>query len=238
MKTISSVLLLFGIMVGLAACGRQLMGDDWPQWRGPTRDGVWKETGLVEKFSGPAASRPLAGRPSAADIAARPWPKAASTSPTGRPTPPGGKGPLLRLENGPQPVELHLRLRLQRRGLHGGAAGLRLHRRWPGVCLGDHGASALPRCRYGQAALEEGTGRGLQSPRADLGHRRGAAGRRRVGDRPTRRRGGMPGGLGQEDRAPSAGGPWTIGRPIRPRSSSSRPAGACSSAGRARTWWA
>ena len=27
--------------------------DDWPQWRGPTRDGVWKEKGLVEKFEGP-----------------------------------------------------------------------------------------------------------------------------------------------------------------------------------------
>src|SRR5688572_10307097 len=27
--------------------------DDWPQWRGPTRDGVWRETGLVEKFAGP-----------------------------------------------------------------------------------------------------------------------------------------------------------------------------------------
>jgi outer membrane protein assembly factor BamB len=26
---------------------------DWPQWRGPARDGVWKETGLVEKFDGP-----------------------------------------------------------------------------------------------------------------------------------------------------------------------------------------
>jgi outer membrane protein assembly factor BamB len=28
-------------------------GDDWPQWRGPTRDGVWRETGVVEKFAGP-----------------------------------------------------------------------------------------------------------------------------------------------------------------------------------------
>lgn len=27
--------------------------DDWPQWRGPTRDGVWRETGIVERFSGP-----------------------------------------------------------------------------------------------------------------------------------------------------------------------------------------
>ena len=26
-------------------------GDDWPQWRGPNRDGVWRESGIVEKFS-------------------------------------------------------------------------------------------------------------------------------------------------------------------------------------------
>jgi outer membrane protein assembly factor BamB len=25
-------------------------GGDWPQWMGPTRDGVWAETGIVEKF--------------------------------------------------------------------------------------------------------------------------------------------------------------------------------------------
>src|ERR671919_16103 len=27
--------------------------DEWPQWRGPGRDGVWKEQGLIEKFEGP-----------------------------------------------------------------------------------------------------------------------------------------------------------------------------------------
>ena len=26
------------------------LADDWPQWRGPGRDGVWKETGLLQKF--------------------------------------------------------------------------------------------------------------------------------------------------------------------------------------------
>lgn len=26
--------------------------DDWPQWRGPNRDGVWRETGIVDKFAG------------------------------------------------------------------------------------------------------------------------------------------------------------------------------------------
>ena len=27
--------------------------DDWPQWRGPNRDGVWAETGIITKFDGP-----------------------------------------------------------------------------------------------------------------------------------------------------------------------------------------
>lgn len=27
-----------------------LRGDDWPQWRGPKRDGVWRETGLLSSF--------------------------------------------------------------------------------------------------------------------------------------------------------------------------------------------
>jgi zinc protease len=31
---------------------RPLRADDWPQWRGPTRDGAWKETGVLEKFPG------------------------------------------------------------------------------------------------------------------------------------------------------------------------------------------
>src|SRR5262245_19793654 len=25
-------------------------GDDWPQWLGPQRDGVWRERGIVAKF--------------------------------------------------------------------------------------------------------------------------------------------------------------------------------------------
>jgi outer membrane protein assembly factor BamB len=42
---------LFGI--GLCVLALAASGDEWPQWRGPHRDGVWKETGLVEKFARP-----------------------------------------------------------------------------------------------------------------------------------------------------------------------------------------
>ncbi|MBS0207037.1 MAG: PQQ-like beta-propeller repeat protein [Planctomycetes bacterium] len=31
-------------------CGTNLLADDWPQWMGPQRDGVWRETGIVETF--------------------------------------------------------------------------------------------------------------------------------------------------------------------------------------------
>jgi outer membrane protein assembly factor BamB len=37
-----------------------LLADDWPQWMGPNRDGVWHETGLVEKF--PDAGLPVKWR--------------------------------------------------------------------------------------------------------------------------------------------------------------------------------
>lgn len=37
----------------LLAAGAAVLADDWPQWRGPARDGAWRETGLVGKFAGP-----------------------------------------------------------------------------------------------------------------------------------------------------------------------------------------
>jgi outer membrane protein assembly factor BamB len=37
-----------------------LLADDWPQWLGPNRDSVWRETGIVEKF--PAAGPPVRWR--------------------------------------------------------------------------------------------------------------------------------------------------------------------------------
>ncbi len=42
---VSAVVVLF--IAGAA------LGDDWPQWRGVKRDGVWHETGIVEKFQKP-----------------------------------------------------------------------------------------------------------------------------------------------------------------------------------------
>jgi outer membrane protein assembly factor BamB len=51
MKKTTCAIVLFCLVSGLASCNGALFGDDWPQWRGPNRDGTWKETGLVEKFS-------------------------------------------------------------------------------------------------------------------------------------------------------------------------------------------
>jgi len=47
------------LIAGWWAAGRPtpLTGDEWPQWRGPTRDGVWRETGVFDRF--PAAQLPL-----------------------------------------------------------------------------------------------------------------------------------------------------------------------------------
>ena len=42
----------FGLSVFCAWClaGNTLFADDWPQWLGPSRDTVWRESGIVEKF--------------------------------------------------------------------------------------------------------------------------------------------------------------------------------------------
>jgi outer membrane protein assembly factor BamB len=34
----------------LLTCAISLRADDWPQWQGQQRDGVWRETGLLDKF--------------------------------------------------------------------------------------------------------------------------------------------------------------------------------------------
>ena len=34
--------------------------DDWPQWIGPTRDDVWRETGVLEKFPESPSMWPVA----------------------------------------------------------------------------------------------------------------------------------------------------------------------------------
>ncbi len=41
--------LLLGIAITILA-GLPCAADDWPQWRGPDRDGVWRESGIIDKF--------------------------------------------------------------------------------------------------------------------------------------------------------------------------------------------
>lgn len=37
-------------LAGLVALTAAARAEDWPQWRGPNRDGAWNETGIVESF--------------------------------------------------------------------------------------------------------------------------------------------------------------------------------------------
>jgi len=41
------------ICVGALLLSLAARADDWPQWRGPKRDGVWRETGIVKTLKGP-----------------------------------------------------------------------------------------------------------------------------------------------------------------------------------------
>ncbi len=45
---------LFTLLAAALAAGQSKppAGLDWPQWRGQKRDGVWRETGIVDRFSG------------------------------------------------------------------------------------------------------------------------------------------------------------------------------------------
>ena len=38
------------IVVSLCCTSLVACADDWPQWMGPERDNVWRETGIVDKF--------------------------------------------------------------------------------------------------------------------------------------------------------------------------------------------
>ncbi len=46
-------ILLKLILLALLFPTSSVLADEWPQWRGPHRDGVWSETGILEAFDGP-----------------------------------------------------------------------------------------------------------------------------------------------------------------------------------------
>ena len=56
MRILSTTLCWLAISGG----GVRLIADDWPHWQGPRRDGVWRESGIVERF--PAGGPPIRWR--------------------------------------------------------------------------------------------------------------------------------------------------------------------------------
>ena len=47
---LGSVRCLLLVCVVFRLFSSPLFAEDWPQWRGPTRQGLWTETGIVERF--------------------------------------------------------------------------------------------------------------------------------------------------------------------------------------------
>src|SRR5579862_1907992 len=44
-------LLIASLLTAIWFCAAPtLRGDDWPQWLGPKRDGIWREQGLLKEF--------------------------------------------------------------------------------------------------------------------------------------------------------------------------------------------
>ena len=41
---------IIAILLGITLTALDARADDWPQWLGPRRDGVWRETGILAKF--------------------------------------------------------------------------------------------------------------------------------------------------------------------------------------------
>ena len=54
LTVLALLLSLAGLALPVQAVAR---GRDWPEWLGANREGVWRETGLVDKF--PAGGPPV-----------------------------------------------------------------------------------------------------------------------------------------------------------------------------------
>lgn len=42
--------LILGMAMAVSALASSVRADDWPQWLGPKRDSIWRETGIIDKF--------------------------------------------------------------------------------------------------------------------------------------------------------------------------------------------
>ncbi|HVJ85583.1 MAG TPA: PQQ-binding-like beta-propeller repeat protein [Caulifigura sp.] len=89
-------LMCFLLLAGAA------QADDWPQWMGPQRDGVWRETGIVDKF--PAEGPPIRWRVKIGGGYAGPAVSNGRVFVTDRQLQPGGSNPADQFKRGEIPA--------------------------------------------------------------------------------------------------------------------------------------
>jgi outer membrane protein assembly factor BamB len=63
MSRMAGMMRCVAVLCGALLAVSNAWGDDWPRWRGPTADGLWRETGIVERFASnrlePAWRKPI-----------------------------------------------------------------------------------------------------------------------------------------------------------------------------------
>lgn len=78
-------------MLCLGCFPLSIRGDDWPQWQGPLRDGVWRETGIIDRF--PEGGPPVRWRTAIGSGYSGPAVAAGRVFITDRVLPPGAREP-------------------------------------------------------------------------------------------------------------------------------------------------
>ena len=171
----------------------ELSADDWPEWRGSGRLGVWNETGILDDFPASGLAGPLADADQLRAMPGRRWPAVACSSPTR-----AGPAPTTAIERALALDETSgaiLWTHEWETDYSGAAADLRDRparhadrRRRSRVRARRDGPSRRARRGDRTRDLAEGLRPGLRCVGAVVGNGRRAARRRRSSDRARRRR--------------------------------------------------
>ncbi len=185
----SNRVVLSWVIIAVVAGANPCRAEDWPQWRGPTRDGVWTETGLVERFESPQL--PIKWRAPIGSGYSGPTVAEGRVFVMDRIAEPNVQERVLSFDagTGREMWSYAYDCRYQGVQYEAGPRGSVTIDEGRAYALGTMGHLHCLEARSGQAALDARLPAGIRRQGPDLGDRRLAAGRGRSCDRARRRQG-------------------------------------------------